>query len=205
MALPTTLQELQDHTVGVINVMLSTRTPDNLMDGRITQVMRELMPKATEEIVTPALESMSTGIRQEHTQMMTKMEAQVDVVKNVVLEQDHKLKNAIQELQVIKAATIQINEQVGARKIEMDSQLLSADVKLDELRVTQTQAMTTLTTHLQNTIAEGRNNFDGHVKQIVTQCEHQLNNIRNDVERIASQAASSGGAPTRSRGLMLPK
>ena len=65
--MPQTLQELQDHTVGIVNVMLNERAPDNLLDGRIAQVLRELMPKATEEIVTPVLESMSTGIRQEHT------------------------------------------------------------------------------------------------------------------------------------------
>ena len=48
MAMPQTPQELQSHTVGVINMMLTERAADNLMDGRIAQVLRELMPKATE-------------------------------------------------------------------------------------------------------------------------------------------------------------
>ena len=126
---------------GQINHMLNVLTRDNFLDIRIaaslTELLRDHLPKATEDIVAPALVKLSAEFMAEHAQMMIQMESQVDIVKQVVADQDQQLKSAVEELKLIKASTTTMSEQVDSRKTEMDTQMQAADSKLDELRIAQ--------------------------------------------------------------------
>ena len=193
MAMPTSLAELTEVINAQINYMLNDRTRDNFLDIRIaanlTEHLRENLPKATEDIVAPALVKLSAELRAEHAQMMTQMEGQVNIVKQVVADQDQQLKSAIEELKLIKASTTTMSEQVDLRKTEMDTQMQAADSKLDELRIAQAQAIASLATHVDTAFAGAQGELDSHVAQIVAHCETQLAQIREDVDRSVVQGA----------------
>ena len=148
---------------------------------------------------------LSAELRAEHAQMMTQMEGQVNIVKQVVADQDQQLKSAIEELKLIKASTTTMSEQVDLRKTEMDTQMQAADSKLDELRIAQAQAIASLATQVDMAFSAAQGKLDSHVAQIVAHCETQLAQIREDVDRSVAQGASTGGQSSRQRGLMLPK